>query len=132
MAASVGRSITFTWGNDSPPEEIPGVREKSAALNGEPIDITADDSSGWRELLSVAAQDQVDISLSGVTKNDALKQDWFGGTRTQVATITYEDGGVLTGTFFLVSYTDTGAYNDAVTFEAELQSSGTVTYTPGP
>jgi hypothetical protein len=47
----------------------------------------------------------------------------------QTATITYPDGGVLSGTFFLASYTDTGAYHDATTFQAELQSSGPVSYT---
>ena len=61
---------------------------------------------------------------------DKLKDDWFNGDRMQTATITYPDGGVLSGTFFLASYTDTGAYNDATTFQAELQSSGPVSYTP--
>jgi TP901-1 family phage major tail protein len=130
MAAGVGRAITFTWGSDSPAEEIPGVREKSIEISGEPIDISSDDSAGWRELLTVAGENQVTIGISGVTKNDALKVDWFAGTRTQTATITYEDGGVLTGQFFLASYSDTGTYNDANTFEADLQSTGVVTYTP--
>jgi predicted secreted protein len=30
----------------------------------------------------------------------------------------------------LANYTSTGPYNDAETFQAELQSSGEVTYTP--
>ena len=125
-----GRKIKFAWGGATPTNEIPGVREKSIALNGEAIDVTGDDSNGWREVLEEAAENQVDISISGVTRNDALKQDWFAGTRTKAVTITYPDGAVLAGTFFLATYTDTGPYNDATTFEAELQSSGAVTYTP--
>lgn len=135
MPAFKGRLIQFNWGDDggSPPTpvSIPGVREKSIALNGEAIDVSADDSLGWRELLDVSAEDQVDLSISGVTKNEALKTDWFAGNRTKTVTITYPSGGVLTGTFFLMNYNDTGAYNDATTFEAELQSTGPVTFTPG-
>lgn len=125
MTANAGRTIDLTWGG-SP---IPGVREKSVALAGEPIDITSDDSLGWRELLSDdPAENQVTISISGVTKSFALKQDWFANDRMQAVTITYPDGGVLTGNFYLASYTDTGPYNDATTFEAELQSSGPVAF----
>lgn len=127
MAATVARRIALTWGGTA----IQGVREKSAALNGEPIDITSDDDEGWRKLLTDPAQQQVDISVSGVTKTDALKRDWFDGNTQKTAVFTYPDGGVITGTFMLINYTDTGPYNDAVTFEAQLQSSGEVTYTPG-
>lgn len=134
MPSFKGRAITFTWGDDgaSPPvpTPIPGVREKGVALNGEPVDVSADDSGGWRELLTVAAENQVDISLSGVTRDDKLKQDWFSGNRTKTATLTYPDGGVVTGEFYLANYNETGTYNDATTFDAELQSTGVTTYTP--
>lgn len=126
MPSFKGKAIALAWGGAS----VGGVREKGIALNGEPVDITDDDSSGWRELLDVAGQNQVDLSISGLTKNDLLKQDWFAGDRTKPVTVTYPDGGVLAGTFYLASYTDTGPYNDATTFEAELQSTGAVTYTP--
>lgn len=125
MEANVGRKIELTWGGAA----IPGVREKAVALNGEPIDITSDDSLGWRELLSDdPAENQVTLSISGVTKSFKLKQDWFANNRMQAVTITYPDGGVLTGNFYLASYTDTGPYNDATTFECELQSSGVVAF----
>jgi len=131
MTANVGRAIEFAWGDSSPQTVIPGVREKGIQLNGDPVDVTADDSEGWRTLLSVAAEDQVTISLSGVTKDETLMADWFNGNRQQSVTITYPNGRTITGTFFLASYTDTGTYNDAITFEAELQNSGAITFTPG-
>jgi predicted secreted protein len=134
MPSFKGRAIAFTWGDDgaSPavPFQIPGVREKGISLNGEPVDVSADDSIGWRQLLTVPAENQVDISLSGVTREDQLKTDWFADNRTKAVTITYPDGGVISGTFFLASYNETGAYNDATTFDAELQSTGAVAYTP--
>lgn len=126
MAASAGRQVEFEW-NSAPVE---GVREKGIALNGEAIDITSDDSAGWRELLSVSAQDEVEITLSGVTKDQILKTDWFAGTRTRTVNITYPNGDIISGSFFLASYTDTGPYNDATTFEATLQSTGVVSFTP--
>lgn len=128
MPAAVGRQITFTWNALT----IAGVREKGVSLNGEPIDISADDSAGWRELMTLAGQNEVNISLSGVTKDQTLMKDWFAGTRTRTAVLTYPDGRVISGTFFLATFSDTGPYNDAVTFEAEIQSSGVVTYTPAP
>ena len=135
MPSFKGRAIGFTWGDDgaSPPVpfQIPGVQEKGIALNGEAVDVSADDSGGWRELLTLAGENQVDVSLSGVTREDQLKTDWFAGNRTKAVTITYPDGGVISGTFFLASYSETGPFKDATTFEAELQSTGSVTFTPG-
>lgn len=126
MDGHLGREVIFEWGGD----EIPGVREKSIAINGEPVDVTADDNDGWRKLLTVAAENQVDITLSGVTKNAALKVDWFAGARTKAVTLEYPNGDVIAGEFYLANYSDTGPYNGAMTFEATLQSSGVVTYTP--
>ena len=129
MAGRAGRRIKFRWG--TPPAEIPGVREKGVTLNGEAIDVSADDSNGWRELLTDPAEQQVDVSLSGVTKVHTLKVDWFAGNRTKYAEIEYDDGAKISGTFYLSNYTETGVYNDAATFEATLQSTGPVTYAPG-
>ena len=131
MAARVGRKIKFRWGSAAPLAEIPGVREKGVTLAGEAIDVTADDSNGWRELLAEPAENQVEISLSGVSKDHTLKADWFGGNRTKLAELEYDDGAKIGGTFFLSNYSETGVYNDAATFEATLLSTGPVTYTPG-
>ena len=127
MGAEVGRAINFTWGGSA----ILGLREKGIAMNGEPIDVTSDEDSGKRKLLTASAQDEVNVSLSGVTKDRRLMTDWFAGNRTKAGVLTYSDGSQISGDFFLASYTDTGPYNDAVTFEAELQSTGTITFTPG-
>ncbi len=121
-----GRDLELTWNAAS----IGGVREKSVTINGEPIDTTSDDDDGWRRLLTTPGQKQIDISVSGVTRNHTLKADWFNNNRQRSVVITYPDGDTITGTFHLVEYTETGTYNDAVTFEASLQSTGVATYTP--
>lgn len=122
----LGRKIVLEWGD----EEILGVREKGVSCAGEPVDLTSDEDNGWRTLLAnEAGQNQIEISISGVVKSNALRADWFAGTRTKTATIRYPDGGEVSGTFFLASYNETGPYNDATTFEGTLQSSGEITYT---
>lgn len=128
MTAVAGRTLVLKWGSPTP-NTVAGVREKSVSLNGEPIDVTNDDDNGWRTLLSVSQQDEVNITVSGVTKDDVLRAAWFG-TRMDNAELVWPDGAKIEGTFVLASYTETGAYQDAITFEAELRSSGEVTYTP--
>jgi predicted secreted protein len=130
MAGRIGRQVRFFFGGVSPADEILGVREKGIELNGEPIDVTSDEDLGVRILLdNTSAQDEVGISISGVTKDTRLKAAWFAGERTQSCRLEYPTGSTITGTFFLSSYTETEPYNDASTFEATLMSSGTITYT---
>lgn len=127
MTAFKGRRLLLTWGGSA----IGGAREKSITLGGEAVDVTDDGSSGWRTLLEEPGQKEVNISVSGVTKSHVLRADWFSGDTQETLVVTYPTGGgSFTGTFQLVSYSETGAYNDAVTFEAEFQSTGAVSYTP--
>lgn len=130
MDGFLGRDIVFQWGGNSPGDTIAGVREKGIECNGEAVDVTSDENDGWRVVLTEAGQNEVTISISGVTKDDRIAAAWFSGGRTQPVFLTYPDGRQISGTFFLQSFTDTGPYNDATTFEAELISSGQVTYTP--
>lgn len=133
MAATVGRQIRFYFGGNSPADEILGVREKSLELNGEAIDITSDENSGWRTLLSnISQQDEVQITLSGVTKDTRLKTAWFANERTQAITLNYPDGSSISGTFYMSTYKEGMSYKEAVTFDSTLMSSGTVTYTAAP
>lgn len=126
MSGTVGRKVTFEWNSAN----IAGTREKSASCNGTPVNVTSDESTGWQELLTDPGEDAVSISLSGVTKDTTLRSDWYGRTRTRTAELGYPDGGTIGGTFYLANYNEGLPYNDAITFEAELQSSGEITYTP--
>jgi predicted secreted protein len=130
MDGFLGRDIVLQWGGNSPGDIILGIREKGIECNGEAIDVTSDENDGWRVVLTEAGQNEVTISLSGVSKDDRIQRAWFSGQRTQPVFLTYPDGRIVSGTFFLQSFTDTGPYNDATTFEAELISTGPVTYSP--
>jgi TP901-1 family phage major tail protein len=120
MAKYLGRAATLTWGG----AVIAGVQEKSIAINGEPIDVSDDDSAGWRELLEEDGEKSSDISLSGVTDGVVLKQAKANGTTIKALVLTWPDGSTLTGDFKIASYSETGNYKGASTFEAELQSTG--------
>jgi predicted secreted protein len=127
MTAGVGRNVTLSWGGTA----IAGVKEKSFTLNNEPIDITSDDDSGWRTILETPGQKQVELKVSGVTKDRGLIADWFSSDLTQAVVLTYEDGSTIAGDFFLSEYSDKGNFKDAVAFDATLMSTGTITYTAG-
>lgn len=127
MAASTGRGIAMTWNAIA----LAGVRQKAITINGESINISSDEDAGWQTLLAESGEQSVNIALSGVTKAKVLKTDWFAGTRTRAVVLTYWDGSSISGNFRMADYKETGNYKEAVTFEATLQSTGVVTFTPG-
>jgi TRAP-type mannitol/chloroaromatic compound transport system substrate-binding protein len=89
-----------------------------------------DGDAGWRQLLAVAAQKEVEFSVSGVTKDFVLLNDWVAGTVSQALTIIFESGATVSGTFVLSSLQMGVVHNDAQSFDATFMSDGAVTYTP--
>ena len=128
MAAEYGRAVDFEWNSAA----VLGVREKSLSINGEPVNVTSDEDSGWQTLLDGDAERSVTIELSGVTKDTVLRLAKMtgGASLNSTATLTYTNGDVLSGTFHLGAYSEGIPYNEAVTFTATLMSDGAVTYTP--
>lgn len=126
MAATLGRKILLEWNG----YEVPGVQEKGINRNGEPIDITSDDDDGWQRMHDEIGVSNVEITVSGVSKSEALAADWFEGSRSRTLTLTNTvTGSEISGTFVMASFNETGTHNEAVTFEATFQSSGPVTFT---
>jgi TP901-1 family phage major tail protein len=128
MAASSGRELLIKK-NDV---VLAGVRTKTVTINGEPIDVTTDDDSGYRTLLGDPATRSIDLSVEGITKDATLRAIVAGGGSQMLTDITveYPNGDEISGDFYLVSIEEAGEYQDAVTFTASLQSSGEYTYTP--
>lgn len=127
MPASSGRELVLKRGTTV----VAGVRTKAMAITRAGIDVTSDDDAGFRTMLGEPGQLELNISVSGVTKDDVLRADAVNGVTLQAYTLEFEDGSTVEGDFFLASYTETGTYNEAVTFEAEMQSSGTFVFTAG-
>jgi predicted secreted protein len=126
MSGFVGRRLLFSWKGT----EILGVREKSVAFNGEPVNITSGENNGWQTLLNEAGENSIVVQVSGVTKSSILRRDWMQMLREGAVEIEWPDGTLLQMTAVMSTYTETGTYNDAATFEATFTSSGEPTFTP--
>lgn len=131
MAASIGRN--FKIKDDT--VVLAGVRTKTVTWGGEPVDVTTDDEASFRTLLAEAGQQQIDMTVEGVIKDDNLRGQILnnGGTiQLTDINVEYPNGDTITGNFVFVNYEETGTYNDAVTFTCGFQSSGQWTYTAAP
>ena len=130
MAAIVGRKVLFA--PTSTGITVIGARSKSLTINSEAIDITSDDDSGFRTLLSGdAAMQSFDISIEGVLKDsDLLESIASGSVSLDGYTITLTGIGSFAGNFHMTSVALGAPYNEAVTFSATIQSSGEFTFTP--
>ena len=128
MAAFYGRAVDFVW-NALP---VLGIREKGITINGEAVNVTSDEDDGIQYLLSTDAERSWEISISGVCKDAIFRVAKASGAIQDTVLITYPDGATIAGTFNLASYSEGIPYNEAVTFQATLQSTGPVTYTPAP
>ena len=124
----LGRDVTITVGGVS----LKGRQSKGISINNGEIDVTDDDSSGFRELMAQAGVQSIDLPLSGVIKNREIMNTLVGtGSKMYATLITYTDGSTLAGDFFWQSYSETGESNGAYTFDSTLLSSGAVVFTAG-
>ncbi|NKE43383.1 hypothetical protein HB662_01235 [Roseomonas frigidaquae] len=110
--------------------EIPGVRTTGMSGDNGPVDITNVSSAGWRELLTDAGVASIDVSIDGIVSTGtafaALVAHMTGKTSGYFR-VSFGNGGQMTGLFTVQNWTVTGAYNDAQTFQASLQSIGAPT-----
>lgn len=124
----VGRKVYIRKGSGSPQVLIAAGRSKSLTLGATPIDVTSDDDAGWRKLLEDdAGMQSVDMSFEGISKNADFINQIAGGNFTDDYEIEIQDVCILNGRFFLANVQVTAPYNEAVTFTAELQSTGEIT-----
>ncbi len=132
MPGIKGRAVVVRRGGVN----IAGVRTKSISISGSPIDVTNDDDDGVRKLMDQPGQVDVEISVSGIVLNNTLRNEALSSSdrvsNTQFIFSGFEGSPANThgfiGDFFLASYTETGEYQGAVTFEATFQSAGAVTF----
>jgi predicted secreted protein len=135
MARSSGRNlkIQFSDGATDPAyTTIASVRTKTFTVNDQNIDVTTDDDSAFQTLLEDSGGMSLEASVSGLTDDDALLTKIMSGrTRAHAPVrILRPNGSYFTGNFRLAPYTETGEYQDSITFDATLSSSGAFTFTP--
>jgi len=126
MSGFVGRLVEVRKGTTTG-TLIAGVRTKSVTINNEPIDITTDDSAGFRELLDVSGERHLDISVEGLTQDNTLLGIAVAGSALiDEFSIVFPGtpNVVVRGDFRINNFKLGAEYADAVTFTAELQSTG--------
>jgi predicted secreted protein len=124
----LGRDMLLTVAG----QPIAGVTSKGVSINNEPVDVSSDDSTGFREILAQAGMSTVDISLSGITKNmELMRSCMTNESKVYALLITYTDGSTLALDGFLNTYSTTGEHAGAETFDAAFQSTGEPTFTAG-
>lgn len=124
MVAKTGRQEVFVWGGITL-----CAREKTLTLNGENIDASDGCSDGFQELLEESGIKSVEISLSGLDKDDILLDAWANGPLIRAGTYTRKSGAVIAGDFRLNAPTFGAPFNDVATYEATFSSSGEFEYT---
>lgn len=125
MAALSGRKLRIKKGSTA----IAGARTDNLTINNEPVDITDKDDLGWRTMLSEAGVRSVDASVEGVIVDDVLIEAVMASNLISAYTVEIDGIGDFTGDWFISSLELGGEQADAVTFTANIQSSGAIVYT---
>jgi predicted secreted protein len=135
MAGNVGREFELQK-NGTP---LLGLRDISVEKAEGEINITTGEDDGWQLLLDPSSERSINISFSGISKDNVIRDIVMSGSPTLLLTdVTlvypiYVNGNTtnatLTGNFRINGITDTGPYNDACTFDATLMSSGPMVFT---
>lgn len=111
-------------------EVVAAVQSRELTHNRESVDVTNDDSDGWRRLLDEPGVKSLDLSVEGVctVANMNLWINKWNGTTYEDVAVVYPDGTVVTAAdgFLLSGLTIGAEHNAHVSFSAELQSSGPI------
>jgi predicted secreted protein len=131
MAAKAGRTLRIKYDSGAGAVVIAGARTDNFTINREGIDITDKDDDGVRALLAETGTFSIDASVEGVLKDDTLLALAADPTQTALYDFEIDVGGLGTfsGSWYLANFDATGAEGtDPITFTANIQSSGTITY----
>lgn len=127
-AGILGRDAVLTIAGQA----IAGVTTKGLSIANEAIDVTDDDSAGFRTLMAQSGSSTLDLSVSGVVKNLELMRSFVvNESKIYAFVMTYTDGSTVTFDGFFSTYSDTGETATAFTFDASFQSSGAYIFAAG-
>ncbi|MFP1646119.1 phage tail protein [Pontitalea aquivivens] len=113
---------------------IAGGRTVGITWNGSGIDVTDQNDNGVQEFLdNVTVGDTLELTIEGVEEDNVLRDIAFTpGASKDISDLSFvfPNGDTITGTFRMNSYAETGAYEDAQTFNATFVRNRVHTYTP--
>lgn len=134
MAATAGRNLRVKYSSDGGTTyaAVAGATTDNLTINREGIEITDKDDSGVRTMLADTGTFSIDASVEGVLKDDTILALAMDPTQTSLFDFQIDISGIGTieGEWFLGNFEVTGSEGaEAVTFTANLSSSGDMTYT---
>lgn len=115
---------------------IAGMRNVTVSGGGSPIDVTDQGDSGYNTFLAnVATGMALEVSGSGIEEDGILRAAWYGGVSTRFMTditVEFPNGDELSGDVVMTAYSETGAYEDAQSFDVTLTTDGAWAFTATP
>ena len=125
-----GRQLTFDWSATT----LAGVRSRSLNMSNEYVDVTTDDSTGWRTLLSDPGLRSIEVTISGITEDEVLiaaMQAASVASDTLQADLpsSLTTPGNISGSYLVSSLELSGDHDGAYEFSATFMSTGAITYT---
>ena len=127
MAANLGRLGSISYNSAT----LIGIQTINIEVENTKIEITDNDSSGFREYLTTPGDKSLTFGIDGILKDDVLKAKVMAGTiELADVTINLPDGSTVTGDIIIDSFSNVQTYNEAVTFTASLVTNGAYVYTP--
>lgn len=110
---------------------VAAVQSKTSTYSREAVDVTNDDSNGWRTVLPEPGVKGASVSIEGVATDDnydILLDEWLGIANSLI-TIRNADGSIASAQygFFLSALEISGGHDGHVAFTASYESSGAVT-----
>jgi TP901-1 family phage major tail protein len=137
MAAQRGRLMLLKLSDGVSPDTfttVGGLRTTSMSINGELVDITNKDTSGWRSLMENAGFSSIQISGSGIFTNDTAARRMMVNAMERgidAYQLVFDNGDLLQGQFQVTTFTRSGEHNGAETYEITLESSGQPNFSQG-
>lgn len=133
--AQKGKTMILKLGDGATAEAfttIGGMRTTSIVINNTSVDITDKDSNSWQTLLADAGGRSIQISASGIYKDNNSERLFRDAAMTAGIDnyqVMFEDGSYFQGGFQIESLTYDGENNGTRMYSATLKSSGTITFT---
>lgn len=131
MAKSAGRLCLIKIGGTA----VAGSRVTGMTISGTPIDVSdTSDEANIAYLADEMSEETMELTVSGVEDGQVLRDAAMNTDPAErhYSNLTFEfpNGDEISGNFIMTSYTETGDYREAQTFDATFVRNGEHTYTP--
>lgn len=113
---------------------IAGVRQVGFTVNGSSVNVEDQSDSGlYTALAGVKIGRRIEISVEGYEDGNILRDISMASDASEQfftdLTVETPEGDVLSGPLILENYTETGSFEDGVTFSATIGTNGAWTFT---